>query len=133
MAASKNESQAIIRKAHLARVRTSSRVAFCFTQDLFFLFAPRSRAPGIINQPAMGGGGDPRSRIVRNALGRPSREGRRKSILHRLLGKVKRTGNPDEAGDDPSGLLPEDRFDDAAKVIHWRTARLPPPSSGLRL
>src|SRR5690348_2683136 len=118
MATGENQSQAVIREAHLAGVRVRSGIAFCLTQDLFFLFTPGSRVPGIINEPAMGSGGDPGGRVVRNALGGPTREGSRKSVLHRLLGQIERARDSNEAGDDAPRLLPEGLFDDIAGIIH---------------
>src|SRR5712692_10954125 len=103
MAAREDKAQAVIRLARLIRHERS-------LQDRELLqVAPV--APEDVDGPPPGGGHQPRARLVRNALDRPSLERRHQAVLHDLLGAVEVAAEPQQGRSQPPRLLAEDRDD----------------------
>ncbi len=69
-------------------------------------------SPQAVDRAVPGGRGDPRPRVVRQALGRPALQRHREGVLHRLLGQVEVTEHADERRDRPPRLAPEQAVDD---------------------
>jgi len=65
------------------------------------LLATDAGAAQPIDRPAPRRGGNPRSRVGRQAIARPVLERGDEGVLDRFLGQVEVADSPDQAGDDP--------------------------------
>jgi hypothetical protein len=84
------------------------------------MLSPRFFAPGVIDEFAVRGGGDPGRGILRYPLSGPTDNSRGEGVLHRFLCKIEGAGNADKTRYDAPGFVTEDRLYRAAKVIHYR-------------
>src|SRR2546430_1784807 len=76
----------------------------------------------------------PRSRIGRNALGRPLLDGRRERLLQRLLGEIEVAEETNQGGDHAARLGAVDRLDRVYEVLSHtgRTSTEPHFADGIR-
>ena len=70
-----------------------------------------ARAPQAVDGPVAGRGHDPARRVAGHAVARPALERHHEGVLHGLLGEVEVAENPDEGGDRPPRLAPEQAVD----------------------
>ena len=79
--------------------------------DQLLLVLERDAAAQRVDAPALRGGHQPGTRVVRDARLRPLLERRDEGVLREVLGETHVADDPREAGDEPGRLDPPDRFD----------------------
>src|ERR1700753_1086951 len=102
MTTGEDEAQAIVGKMHgdLAYKIVGRSLILYFVRQRILFAAPCFLATALVDESAMGSPREPGRGLFREAALRPRNQRRRKGFLHRFLGFVERTADPDEGGED---------------------------------
>src|SRR5437868_7697890 len=89
---------------------------FDFIANRILFLALSSLAPSMVDQLALGGGHEPRSRVGGDSRSGPGCQGGCEGFLQRVLGAVERSRETDQSGDDAAGLFAEDGLGGCLRV-----------------
>src|SRR5205085_4232603 len=89
---------------------------FDFIANRILFLALSSLAPSMVDQLALGGGHEPRSRVGGDSRSGPRRQSSCEGFLQRVLGAVERSREADQGGDNSARFLAEDGLGGCLRV-----------------